>query len=312
MLFLYTLFLHFSTLQGLSNIIWDLIGHEAFSSLVDVAAQQPSLPVPQSNSSSRDMNTKSVADYMNEPHRFQPRLNSHQQSQQPSQQRVQLYTQHLASSRPSSTSAASQSVPPSPQPPPPPPSTTQSNVSLTAASLIDAIITHQINLPTPTSGGESSLNRNGDYSLNRHDVQRPSDRLFQSFALAAQDSIPSSSHPSTTTQKSINDEEQKRQIIRMSQKYEPVSPPESTSSAVHNTNYWPTASSASSHISAFDYVKNRIVEVMHTKDDQSTSSTNFAPSSSQFCESSNTADTPEQTGSQNNSESIVATTSRSQ
>lgn len=252
-------------------------GHEAFSSLVDVAVQQPSLPVPQQNSSSHESIMKSVPEHLNESHRFQMR-----QQQQQQLHRLQMYTQHQnqSSNRPSSTTPASTTTTSKPLP------TTSAggNVSLTAATLIDAIITHQINLP-PSSTSNEQLNRNSEYGSNRNDIQRPSDRLFQSFTLATQEAVPSRIRTPTTN----TDDDQKRQVIRMTQKYEPVSPPESTASNNNgsggggggSTPYWPaTSSTSSSHMSAFDYVKNRIVEVMHTEDDMSTSVAAAATSSS--------------------------------
>lgn len=110
-------------------------GHEALSSLVDVAVQQPSLPVP---SAPHEGLGKTMADnILEQPHRYQiiqqhqqqlrqqqrieeqRRAAFHHQQAQQQQQQVQQQQQRQQARTDSST--------------------------LTAASLIDAIITHQIN-----------------------------------------------------------------------------------------------------------------------------------------------------------------------
>lgn len=196
--------------------------------------------------------------------------------------------------------------------------------TLTAATLIDAIITHQIN--------QSEGNR-GDLVSNSREPTRPGDRLFQSFhreqpmnqsdnngerspsvisvdlesdtvnknitVKELADTVIShdfSARPSAYyhQQENVNEtwkrrlqqqqaqkeeakrsgtpqqqQQDERQIIRIAQpqKYhvEPVSPPE--------TNHWPEANyrrypQPQPHLSALDYVKNRIVEVMRTEDDK--------------------------------------------
>lgn len=139
-------------------------GHEALSSLVDVAVQQPSLPVP---SAPHEGLGKTMADnILEQPHRFQiiqqqhlrqqQRLDSerrvYQQQQQQAQQQVQQQQVQQQQQRQSQNRND--------------PST------LTAASLIDAIITHQIN--QTTDGGREIVSNN-------REPARPGDRLFQSF-----------------------------------------------------------------------------------------------------------------------------------
>lgn len=317
-------------------------GHEAFSSLVDVAVQQPSLPVP---SAPHEGLGKTMADnIMEQPHRFhliqqqqrQQRIEAerraYQQQQQQQQQQRQVsgvgclvfdcfvlgtFTVETAEQVPRSDSS-----------------------TLTAASLIDAIITHQIN---QTAEGARET------PPSQREPPRPSDLLFQRVH---QDNNGERSPPvinvdleaekvvgKSLTVKELTDsvishdfgarqgfyhheqwkhrmqkegkragtpQQDERQIIRIAQpqKYhvdrpgefgggvkgacvafevmpscaflrgsvsntglhvEPVSPPENNHWAEQNFRRY---QQPQSHISAFDYVKNRIVEVMRTEDDK--------------------------------------------
>lgn len=187
----------------------------------------------------------------------------------------------------------------------------RSDSSITAATLIDAIITHQIN--QTTEGGREVVQ-------NSREPPRPSDRLFQSFHReqpSAQDNgersppvinvdLESEQMNKNLTVKELTDtvishdfgarqqqgfyhmqdpmgeqwklrmqqkdnkqqQQDERQIIRMAQpqKYiEPVSPSENNHWSEHNYRRY---QQPQSHISALDYVKNKIVEVMRTEDDK--------------------------------------------
>lgn len=185
----------------------------------------------------------------------------------------------------------------------------RSDSSITAATLIDAIITHQIN--QTAEGGREVVQ-------NAREPPRPSDRLFQSFHReqpSAQDNNGERSPPvinvdleseqmnKNLTVKELTDtvishdfgarqqqsfyhmqdamgeqwkrrmqqkdkQQDERQIIRMAQpqKYhEPVSPSENNHWSEHNFRRY---QQPQSHISALDYVKNKIVEVMRTEDDK--------------------------------------------
>ncbi|KAF5285140.1 hypothetical protein FQA39_LY16829 [Lamprigera yunnana] len=273
-------------------------GHEALGSLVDVAVQQPSLPVP--NSPHEGLGKTMADNLLEQPHRFQ--IIQHQQQLRQQQQRLEAERRAYHQQQQARHQQAS-----------------RNDSSITAASLIDAIITHQIN--QAAEGGREVVS-------NSREPPRPGDRLFQSFhrdqPVAPQVDNNGERSPSvisvdleseSTTknltikelaetvishdfgtrqqsyyhhQENINEQwkrrmqaqkedskrsatpqQDERQIIRISQqqKYhvEPVSPPEA--------NHWPEANyrryqQPQSHISALDYVKNRIVEVMRTEDDK--------------------------------------------
>ncbi|XP_044260119.1 nuclear receptor corepressor 1 [Tribolium madens] len=248
-------------------------GHEALSSLVDVAVQQPSLPVP---TAPHEGLGKTMADnIMEQPHRFQIiHQQQMRQQQRMEEQRRIVYQNSRHQSRNTET-------------------------SLTAASLIDAIITHQIN--QTSEGGREVINNPRE--------QRPGDLLFQSFHRDPPPNPPNDnerppsvisidlesdtvnknltvkeltdsviSHDFSTRgpnyhymripkddKRSATPQQDERQIIRIAQpqKYhvEPVSPPD---------NHWGRYQQQpqNQHISALDYVKNRIVEVMRTEDDK--------------------------------------------
>ncbi|KAK4878659.1 hypothetical protein RN001_011165 [Aquatica leii] len=279
-------------------------GHEALSSLVDVAVQQPNLPVP--NSPHEGLGKTMADNLLEQPHRFQ--MIQHQQQLRQQQQRLEAerraYHQQQQQQQARHQQQASRS----------------SDSSITAASLIDAIITHQIN--QAAEGGREVVSNN-------REPPRPGDRLFQSFHRdqpAPQTDNNGERSPSVISvdldneptksltikeladtvishdfgarqtsgyyhhQDNINEQwkrrmqqqqqkedskrsatpqQDERQIIRIAQqqKYhvEPVSPPE--------TNHWSEPNyrryqQPQSHISALDYVKNRIVEVMRTEDDK--------------------------------------------
>lgn len=276
-------------------------GHEALGSLVDVAVQQPSLPVP---SAPHEGLGKTMADnIMEQPHRLQ--LMQQHQQQMRQQQRMEAerraaYQQQQA--RQQAVAARSESS------------------TLTAASLIDAIITHQIN--QTTEGGREVV-------TNTREPPRPSDRLFQGFhreqptqqenngersppvinvdldsdqmgknmtvkeltdSVISHDFQTRQQNPMYHYQDSVNEQwkrrmhqqqqkesgkrsatpqQDERQIIRIAQpqKYhvEPVSPPENNHWSEQNYRKY---QQPQSHISALDYVKNRIVEAMRTEDDK--------------------------------------------
>ncbi|KAJ8956379.1 hypothetical protein NQ318_015117 [Aromia moschata] len=138
-------------------------GHEALSSLVDVAVQQPSLPVP---SAPHEGLGKTMADnILEQPHRYQI-IQQHQQQLRQQQQRMeeqqrravafhQQQQQHAAAVAQARQAARTDSS------------------TLTAASLIDAIITHQIN--QTAEGG-----RGGEVVQSARE-QRAGDLLFQNF-----------------------------------------------------------------------------------------------------------------------------------
>lgn len=294
-------------------------GHEALSSLVDVAVQQPSLPVP---AAPHEGLGKTIADHLSEPHRFQL-VQMHQQQMkqqrlQEEQHRAHMYREQMQMVARQNRNSAPQS------------SRSCDSSTLTAASLIDAIITHQINM-SGEGGGREVVSNN-------REPPRPGDRLFQSFHRDQPDpplpplppppqnngeqrspsviSVDLDAEPpqnKSMTVKDITDSvismdfsqrqrvyyppenplgmaewkrylqkeeaskrseppqtSDERQIIRIAQpqqKYQPVSPP--------GNNHWPEQdyrryqppTHPKSHMSALDYVKNRIVEVMRTEDD---------------------------------------------
>ncbi|XP_056633843.1 uncharacterized protein LOC130443297 [Diorhabda sublineata] len=303
-------------------------GHEALSSLVDVAVQQPSLPVP----SAHEGLGKTMADnILEQPHRYQI-IQQHQQQQQLRQQQQRMDEQrrvayqhhqqqqqqqqhHHHQQQQQQQQQHQQQQQQSRQ------QTRPDNSTLTAASLIDAIITHQIN-QTAEGGREIVPNTR---------EQRAGDLLFQKFhrgepppqqvqdngerppsvisvdldgdsinknltVKELTDSVIShdfnARQPYYHLQDNMNEQwkrriqqhpihnddkrsqtplQDERQIIRIAQpqqKYiervEPVSPPEN--------NHWPEPNfrrypQNQPHISPFDYVKNRIVQVMRTEDD---------------------------------------------
>ncbi|CAG9833249.1 unnamed protein product [Diabrotica balteata] len=193
------------------------------------------------------------------------------------------------------------------------------NSTLTAASLIDAIITHQIN---QTAEGNREV-------VNNTREQRAGDLLFQKFHREepASQNIQDNGEKSPLTinvdvdgdtlnknltvkeltdsvishdfnarqpyyhiQENMNEQwkrriqqhnedkrsqtplQDERHVIRITQpqqksmeKMEPVSPPESNNWSEQNYRKYPT--NQQSHMSPLDYVKNRIVEVMRTEDD---------------------------------------------
>lgn len=278
-------------------------GHEALSSLVDVAVQQPSLPVP---AAPHEGLGKTIADHLSEPHRFHLAQMQHQQLRQ---QRLQDERRALAYREQQQQHAARQQHNQQP-------SRQGDSSTLTAASLIDAIITHQINQSAEGGGRE--------IVQNNREPPRPSDRLFQSFHreqpqqenngdrspsvisvdLEAEptksmtvkditDSVismdfreqrqnPVYYHDSSNVadwkrriqkedKRSTTPQTDERQIIRIAQpqKYQPVSPPENNHwQETHDFRRYTQQSHPQSHISALDYVKHRIVEVMRTEDDK--------------------------------------------
>lgn len=230
---------------------------------------------------------------MEQPHRFQI-IQQHQQIRQQQrieeQRRIVYQQQNRHQSRSSEPTA-----------------------NLTAASLIDAIITHQIN--QTSEGGREIINNPRE--------QRAGDLLFQSFhrdpppnqsgdnngerppSVISIDLESDSINKNLTVKeltdsvishdfsrgpnyyhlqdnewkrrmqqqqqqkddkRSVTPQQDERQIIRIaqSQKYhvEPVSPPDNHWNARYNQQ------PQNQHISALDYVKNRIVEVMRTEDDK--------------------------------------------
>lgn len=140
-------------------------GHEKLSSLVDIAVQQPSLPVP--NAPHEGLG-KTMADNLLEHSRYQ--MLQQQQQQQQMRQQQQRMDDHRRSSNYHQPSQPTRSQLPTSQQQPPQQQRTDN--TLTAASLIDAIITHQIN---QTAEG------NREVVANARDPPRPSDLLFQSF-----------------------------------------------------------------------------------------------------------------------------------
>lgn len=276
-------------------------GHEALSSLVDVAVQQPSLPVP---AAPHEGLGKTIADHLSEPHRFQLHQQMHQNQirqqrlQEEQQRRAMAYREHAQQQQ------ARQQHNQQPR--------QGDSSTLTAASLIDAIITHQIN--------QSAEGGNREIVQNNREPPRPGDRLFQSFQqpenngerspsiisvdLEAEpqnknmtvkditDSVISmdfSQRPQVyyrqdnvedwkrrmqkEDKRSVTPQTDERQIIRIAQpqKYQPVSPPENNHWQEHDFRRFAQNQAQShpqSHISALDYVKHRIVEVMRTEDDK--------------------------------------------
>ncbi|KAJ8980403.1 hypothetical protein NQ317_009398 [Molorchus minor] len=138
-------------------------GHEALSSLVDVAVQQPSLPVP--NAPHEGLGKTMADNILEQPHRYQIiqqhqqqlRQQQHQQHQQQQQrleeQRRAAFHQQAAAQQQARQQARTDSS------------------TLTAASLIDAIITHQIN--QTAEGGREVVASTRE--------QRAGDLLFQNF-----------------------------------------------------------------------------------------------------------------------------------
>ncbi|XP_030747632.1 nuclear receptor corepressor 1 isoform X1 [Sitophilus oryzae] len=281
-------------------------GHEALSSLVDIAVQQPSLPVP---SAPHEGLGKTIADnIMEQPHRFQI-IQQHQQQMRQQQQRIdeqrRAYHQQQQQVRPQPRSDPS---------------------TMTAASLIDAIITHQIN--QTAEGGR------GDVVSNAREPPRAGDLLFQSFqrdppvsqdnngirppsvinldldnegvnknltVKELTDSVIShdfSTRPgayyhmqenvneqwkrrlqqqqqkeenkrSATPLQQVQQQQDERQIIRIAQPQKYHHEPISPP----ENNHWSEQNfrryqQPQSHMSPLDYVKNRIVEVMRTEDDK--------------------------------------------
>ncbi|XP_025835153.1 mediator of RNA polymerase II transcription subunit 15-like isoform X1 [Agrilus planipennis] len=316
-------------------------GHEALGSLVDVAVQQPSLPVPPS-ATHEGLGKTMVDNLMEQPRRFQMMEQHQQQLRQQQQQRIEAerrFHQQQQQQQQQQQIRHQQQVPRS------------DSSTLTAASLIDAIITHQIN--QTAEGGQSVPNS--------REPARASDRLFQSFTReqaaaalvqqqqqqAAQQQQDNGERPpsvisvdldgDTANSKSLTIKEladtviahdfgaaaaaarqsaacgptyyhhphhdawkrhvqqkeqegkrsitphDERQIIRIAQaqKYhvEPVSPPESNHWSEQNYRRYQQQQQLqqqqqqqqqqqSHNMSALDYVKNRIVEVMRTEDDK--------------------------------------------
>ncbi|XP_044739658.1 uncharacterized protein LOC123301011 isoform X2 [Chrysoperla carnea] len=338
-----------------------LAGHEAFSSLVDVAVRQPQLPVP--NTTHKDGGSssgggggheglgKTIADHTHrysqlsamhqqqrrmvelnrQQHLYQQQQQHQQQQQQQHQQQQQQHNQqqqnqhhnqqqsnqhhhqqsnqhhqqsnqhhnqqqhHQQSNQQSAHHQQSNRNEPS---------------TLTAASLIDAIITHQIN----QCGDSNTIPRGGDANMQQ---SRPGDRLFQGFhnpsvlennngnhhhspgggpppgqpsgGIINVDLDSENSPQQKLTVKDFADSvinrdfnaprggsaggqsyyqhkpptADERQIIRVAQQKQyhasPPPPPRSTS-YIHSQPH--------SQLSAFDYMKHRIVEVMRTEDDK--------------------------------------------
>ncbi|CAH0549000.1 unnamed protein product [Brassicogethes aeneus] len=140
-------------------------GHEALSSLVDVAVQQPSLPVP---TAPHEGLGKTIAEQLEQPHRFQ--LLQQQQQQQllrrEQQQRSEEQHRRVEYHRQQVNHHAHQVNRGQQQQQQQQRGDTN---TLTAASLIDAIITHQIN--QSVDGGRE----------NSAATDRKGDVLFQGF-----------------------------------------------------------------------------------------------------------------------------------
>ncbi|XP_060534175.1 uncharacterized protein LOC132706710 [Cylas formicarius] len=135
-------------------------GHEALSSLVDVAVQQPNLPVP--NAAPHEGLGKTIADnIMEQPHRFQIIQQQQQQQQQIRHQQQRIEEQRRAAAYHHQQHQQRQAARSDPS-------------TMTAASLIDAIITHQIN--QTAEGG-----RGGEVIANSREPPRAGDLLFQGF-----------------------------------------------------------------------------------------------------------------------------------
>ncbi|XP_044763317.1 nuclear receptor corepressor 1 isoform X1 [Coccinella septempunctata] len=149
-------------------------GHEALSSLVDVAVQQPSLPVPVTPP--HEGLGKTMADNMrDQPHRFQ--IIQHQQNVRQQQQRLdeqrRAYHQQQVQQQQQQQHQQQQQQQQQQQIQQPRQQVQRSDSStLTAASLIDAIITHQIN--QTAEGGREVMQ-------NSREPPRAGDILFQSF-----------------------------------------------------------------------------------------------------------------------------------
>lgn len=137
-------------------------GQEVLSTFVDLAVQQPSLPVP---SAPHEGLGKTMADnIMEQPHRYQ--LFQQQQQQQLRQQQHRMEEQRRAAVYHHQQQQQSQQAQQQRQQQPRSDSST-----LTAASLIDAIITHQIN---QTAEGPREVVSNARET-------RAGDLLFQNF-----------------------------------------------------------------------------------------------------------------------------------
>ncbi|XP_066149114.1 uncharacterized protein Smr [Euwallacea fornicatus] len=127
-------------------------GHEALSTLVELSVQQPSLPVP--NAPHEGLGKTMADNIMEQPHRLQ--LLQHQQQmrqQQQQQQRMDEQRRVVYQQQPRQQARSDPST-------------------MTAASLIDAIITHQINQTAEASRGDVVPNR---------EPPRAGDLLFQGF-----------------------------------------------------------------------------------------------------------------------------------
>ncbi|XP_076255294.1 nuclear receptor corepressor smrter isoform X3 [Rhynchophorus ferrugineus] len=284
-----------------------LPGHEALTSLVDIAVQQPSLPVP---TAPHEGLGKTIADnIMEQPHRYQI-IQQQMRQQQQQQQRIDEHRRAYHQQQ------QQQQVRPQPRSDP---------NTMTAASLIDAIITHQIN--QTAEGGR------GDVVSNSRET-RAGDLLFQSFQrdppvsqenngvrppsvisldldsdvinknltvkeltdtvishdfstrpaayyhlqenvneqwkrrLHQQQQQKEESKRSATPQQSAPQQDE-RQIIRIAQPQKYHHEPVSPP----ENNHWSEQNfrryqQPQSHMSPLDYVKNRIVEVMRTEDDK--------------------------------------------
>lgn len=136
-------------------------GQEVLSTFVDLAVQQPSLPVP--NAPHEGLGKTMADNVMEQPHRYLIQ----QQQQQQQQQIRQQQQQRMEEQRRVAVFHQQQSQHSQQQRPPP----RSDSSTLTAASLIDAIITHQIN---QTAEGPREVVSNSR-------EQRAGDLLFQNF-----------------------------------------------------------------------------------------------------------------------------------
>lgn len=134
-------------------------GQEVLSTFVDLAVQQPSLPVP--NAPHEGLGKTMADNIMEQPHRYQLFQQQQQQQQLRQQQQQRMEEQRRAAVF---HQQQSQQVQPRQQ-------GRSDSSTLTAASLIDAIITHQIN---QTAEGSREV-------VNNPREQRASDILFQNF-----------------------------------------------------------------------------------------------------------------------------------
>lgn len=148
------------------------------------------------------------------------------------------------------------------------------NKNLTVKELTDSVISHDFSARQPTAGFYHLQDRVNEQWKHRMQHQHHQQQQQQQ----------------KENKRSATPQQDERQIIRIAQpqKYhvEPVSPPENNHWAEQNFRRY---QQPQSHISAFDYVKNRIVEVMRTEDDKKEAS---AQDAAQHAQEKERSDSP--------------------